>query len=223
MWHHFEGHTTPCKTKCFKYCSCVATSVRERILEQGLDNVCHFTPLSIMRSQGRWARLWRWWKGSELGVLGGCGGWVGGAHQKSPPGAVCNSKPNTSILWVPSWYNSNPIPRGAWNTLNHARQGCWFIYLCFRVYTNSCAFPVDDECCAHGPPSPLWGFSGSCKQLPGWGQRTGHNAIQDFQFSLHLDSHEDGLNLNFYLFCFVSSSFHVLINSFAVWLFVAAK
>lgn len=28
------------------------------------------------------------------------------------PEAVCNSKTNTSMLWVPSWYDSNPIPLG---------------------------------------------------------------------------------------------------------------
>lgn len=49
------------------------------------------------------------------------------------PEAVCNSNTNTSMLWVPSWYDSNPIPLGVWNTLDHARLFI-YIYICVSVF-----------------------------------------------------------------------------------------
>lgn len=108
--------------------------------------------------------------GGTGGVGSGCGSkgrWVSGAHQESSSEAVCSGFPAGTTLTL--FYGVSEIPS--------AVRGCSFMYLCFCVYMNSCAFPVDGECLTNVPRSLLWVFSGSCIQLPGWGRRAGHNVI----------------------------------------------
>lgn len=70
LWCWFEGSPTPCKTKSFKYCSCIVTSVHE-CLEQGLQTMLtvfswrRFDTRVILPLQARTgcsAQLWRWWR-----------------------------------------------------------------------------------------------------------------------------------------------------------------
>lgn len=72
LWCWFEGNPTPCKTKSFKYCSCIAKSVRERIWSR-VSEQCSQSFLgdasthasfyfSKRKQPGLLAWLWRWWK-----------------------------------------------------------------------------------------------------------------------------------------------------------------
>lgn len=159
LWHQFEGNPTLCK-KSFKHCSCVATSLRERICSRVCEQhsqsflAATLTRVSLYSSEHQQPGLF----GLALGVLeelraargagwlweqGEVRGWVGGAHQeRSSESWGCLQFQNKYIdmLWVPSRCNSHPIPWGVWNTLNHARLFVYiFVFLClYELMRISC-------------------------------------------------------------------------------------